>query len=77
LTLNSRAHVFANGKSYTNAVVLPILESATEITFIKAQSFRELPQKLPVTKANEFTGEVYEFSVKPAAAYAEALRRSV
>jgi hypothetical protein len=71
-------HVFANGKSYNNAAVLAILEPATDITFVKTQSFRELPQKLTVTKANEFTREVYEFNGKPAAAaYAEALGVSV
>ena len=67
-------YVYANGKSYNHAAVLAILEPATEISFIKTQSFRELPQKLTVTKANEFTREVYEFNGKPAAvAYAEAL----
>jgi hypothetical protein len=67
-------YVFANGKSYNQAAVLAILEPATEITFVKTQSFRELPQKLTVTKANEFNREVYEFNGKPAAiAYAEAL----
>jgi hypothetical protein len=71
-------YVFANGKSYNNAAVLAILEPATGITFVKTQSFLELPQKLTVTKANEFTREVYEFNGKPAAiAYAEALGVSV
>ena len=70
--------VFANGKSYSNAAVLAILEPATAITFVKTQSFRELPQKLTVTRANEVTREVYEFNGKPAAvAYAEALGVSV
>jgi hypothetical protein len=71
-------YVFANGKIYNHAAVLAILEPATEISFIKTQSFRVLPQKLMVTKANEFTREVYEFNGKPAAvAYAEAVGTSV
>jgi hypothetical protein len=71
-------YVYANGKSYNQAAVLAILEPATDITFVKTQSFRELPQKLTVTKANEFTREVYEFNGKPAAvAYAEAMGVSV
>ena len=66
--------VYANGKSYYHAAVMAILEPAGDFSFIKTQSFRELPQKLEVTKANEFAREVLEFNGKPAAAaYAEAL----
>jgi hypothetical protein len=73
-----KTYVYANGKSYTNAAVLAVLEPATEFSFIKTQSFCELPKKLVVTKANEFTREVFEFNGKPAAvAYAEALGVSV
>ena len=69
-----KTHVYANGKSYSNAAVLALLEPATEFSFIKTQSFCQLPKKLEVTKANEFTREVFEFNGKPAAvAYAEAL----
>ena len=64
----TRTYVYANGKSYTNAAVLAILEPGVEFSFIKTQSFCELPQKLVVTKANEFTREVLEFNNKPAAA---------
>ncbi|HEX2769986.1 MAG TPA: FIST N-terminal domain-containing protein, partial [Geobacteraceae bacterium] len=71
-------YVYANGKSYSHGAVLAILEPATEFSFIKTQSFCQLPQKLVVTKANEFTREVLEFNNKPAAvAYAEALGTSV
>jgi hypothetical protein len=71
-------YVYANGKSYSHAAVLAILEPSTEFSFIKTQSFCQLPQKLVVTKANEFTREVLEFNNKPAAvAYAEALGTSV
>jgi len=71
-------YVYANGKSYSNAAVLVVMKPANEFSFIKTQSFCELPQKLVVTKANEFTREVFEFNDKPAAvAYAEALGTSV
>jgi len=71
-------YVYANGNSYTHSAVLAIMEPATEFSFIKTQSFCQLPQKLVVTKANEFTREVLEFNDKPAAAaYAEALGTSV
>jgi len=71
-------YVYANGKSYTHSAVLAIMKPSTEFSFIKTQSFCQLPQKLVVTKANEFTREVFEFNGKPAAvAYAEALGTSV
>jgi hypothetical protein len=71
-------YVYANGKSFSHAAVMAILEPATEFSFIKTQSFCELPKKLVVTKADEYTREVYEFNGKPAAAaYAEALGVSV
>ena len=67
-------HVYANGKSYSNAAVLALLKPATEFSFIKTQSFSTLCKKLVVTKACEAKREVIEFDHKPAAAaYAEAL----
>jgi len=69
-----KTFVYANGKSYSHAAVMAILEPASEFSFIKTQSFCELPKKLEVTKANEYTREVLEFNGIPAAvAYAEAL----
>ena len=66
--------VYANGKSYSNAAVLAIMEPATEFACIKTQSFNILPKKLVVTKAHEANREVAEFNDKPAVeAYAEAL----
>ena len=77
LKFNS-THVYANGKSYTNAAVLAILEPSTAFTFVKTQSFCPLQQKLLVTKANESNREILEFNNKPAAqAYAEALGTTV
>ena len=71
-------HVYANGKSYTNAAVLVMIEPTNTFTFVKTQSFCPLPQKLVVTKANEATREVLEFNNKPSAvAYAEALGTTV
>ena len=71
-------YVYANGKSYTNAAVLAILEPADKFSFVKTQSFRPLAKKLLVTKANEANREILEFNHKPAAiAYAEALGVSV
>jgi hypothetical protein len=74
----SATHVYANGKSYRNAAVLAIMEPATKFSFIKTQSFRVLPQKLVVTKANLANREVLEFNDMPAAAtYAKALGVSI
>jgi hypothetical protein len=71
-------HVYANGKSYSNAAVLALLKPAVEFSFIKTQSFNILPCKLVVTKADEAKREVLEFDNKPAAqAYASALGISV
>ncbi|MEI6205785.1 MAG: FIST N-terminal domain-containing protein [Desulfuromonadales bacterium] len=71
-------YVYANGRSYSNAAVLAMIEPVSEFTFIKTQSFCPLSQKLVVTKANEAAREVLEFNNKPAAvAYAEALGTTV
>jgi hypothetical protein len=70
----SATHVYANGKSHTQAAVVALLEPAVPFSFLKTQSFTPLPQKLTVTRANEAEREVVEFNHKPAAeAYAEAL----
>ena len=71
-------HVYANGKSYSNAAVLAMIEPVGEFTFVKTQSFCPLAKKLVVTKANEAAREVLEFNDKPAAvAYAEAIGTTV
>jgi hypothetical protein len=70
----SATHVFANGKCYSNAAVVALLEPAVPFSVLKTQSFVSLPQKLKVTRANESDREVVEFNHKPAlVAYAEAL----
>ncbi len=74
----NKTYVFANGKSYTDAAVLAVLEPGVEFSLIKTQSFAPLPQKLVVTRANEANREIMEFNHKPAAvAYAEALGTSI
>jgi hypothetical protein len=74
----ANTYVYANGKSYTNAAVMALLEPGVKFSFVKTQSFNKLPKTLVVTKANEFKREVLEFNHKPAAvAYAEAVGTSV
>ncbi|HEY6837380.1 MAG TPA: FIST N-terminal domain-containing protein [Geobacteraceae bacterium] len=71
-------HVYANGRSYTNAAVLAVVEPACRFSLVKTQSFVPLPQKLQVTKVNEATREILEFDHQPAAtAYAAAVGASV
>lgn len=71
-------HLYANGKSYSNAAILALLKPGTEFTFIKTQSFCNLGKTLEVTKADEEKRIVFEFNGKPAAiAYAEAVGTSV
>lgn len=71
-------HVYANGKSYTDAAVLALLKPAAPFELVKTQSVCELGVELVVTKANEEQREIVEFNYRPAAqAYAEALGVSV
>lgn len=71
-------NVYANGKSYTNAAVLAIIEPANTFTFVKTQSFLPLETKFLVTKANEAKREVLEFNNRPASeVYAEAVGATV
>ncbi|ABQ27501.1 FIST N-terminal domain-containing protein [Geotalea uraniireducens] len=77
LKFNS-THLYANGKTYTNAAILALLKPGTDFTFVKTQSFRDLGKCLEVTKADEASRVVMEFNGKPAAAaYAEAVNTSV
>lgn len=67
-------HVYANGRAYSDAAVLAILQPSIPFTFVKTQSFVPLDRKLLVTEANEGAREVISFNGRPAAqAYAEAL----
>lgn len=71
-------HLYANGKTYSNAAIVALLKPGTDFTFVKTQSFRDLGTRLQVTKADEASRTVIEFNGKPAAvAYAEALGTSL
>lgn len=71
-------HVYANGRSYSNAAVLALLKPGTPFDLVKTQSVREMGPVLVVTRANEGRREIAEFNGKPASqAYAEALGVSV
>ncbi len=71
-------HLYANGKSYSNAAILALLKPGTDFTFVKTQSFCDLGKSLHVTKADKENRVVLEFNGKPAAvAYAEAVGTSV
>ncbi len=70
----SATYVYANGKAYTNAALLALIEPATSFEVIKTQSFKRLDKKLLATEVDEATRTVVQFNGKPAAdAYAEAL----
>lgn len=70
----TQTHVFANGKTYTNAAVLALLKPAMEFDFIKTQSFCVLDKNLVATRTDEAKRTVIEFNHKPALqAYADAL----
>jgi hypothetical protein len=74
----SSTHLYANGKTYTNAAILALLKPGADFTFVKTQSFRDLGTSLVVTKADEASRVVFEFNGKPAAAaYAEAVNTTV
>lgn len=71
-------HLYANGKTYSNAAILALLKPGADFTFVKTQSFRDLGKSLEVTKADEASRTVIEFNGKPAAvAYAEAVNSTV
>jgi len=73
-----KTYVYANGKAYTNAALLCLIEPKVNFGLIKTQSFCTLPQKLVATKVNEAERRVIEFNNKPAVvAYAEAVGSTV
>ena len=70
--------LFANGKAYTNAALLLLMEPANGYTILKTQSFATTNKKLTPTKVDEPKRMVVEFNGKPATeAYAEVLGISV
>lgn len=69
-----KTYVYANGKAYTNAVLLALIKPKGGFDFIKTQSFTSTNKKLTCTKSLGNGREVAEFNNKPAAeAYKEAL----
>jgi len=69
-----KTHIYANGKAYTNAALLALMQPSVNFSFIKTESFCPLSNKLIATKVNEAERTVIEFNNKPAVqAYAEAL----
>jgi len=66
--------LFADGKAYTNAAILILMEPANGYSILKTQSFKLTDKKLTPTKVDERRRMVLEFNGKPALlAYAEAL----
>lgn len=67
-------YIYADGKAYTNAAVLVLMEPSNGFEILKTQSFSLTDKKLTPTKVNEEQRTVYEFNHRPAVeAYAEAL----
>jgi hypothetical protein len=69
-----KTYIYANGKSYTDAAVLCLIESKIPFDILKTQSFRSSSKKIIATKADESTRKLIEINNKPAReAYAELL----
>ncbi len=70
--------LFLDGKAYTNAAILLLMEPANGYTILKTQSFTTTNKKLIPTKVDEKRRMVIEFNGKPATeAYADVLGISV
>ena len=70
--------LYVDGKAYTNAAVLLLMEPTKGYTILKTQSFNPTSQKLTPTKVDEKRRMVIEFDGKPATeAYAKVLGISV
>ncbi len=73
-----KTHVYAHGRSYTDAAVLVLVKPAVPFELVKTQSVRVMGPQLVVTKANAARRAIMEFNNQPAAAaYAAALGVSV
>ena len=70
--------LFVDGKAYTNAAILLLMEPANGYTILKTQSFTTTDKKLTPTKVDEKRRMVIEFNGQPATeAYANVLGISV
>jgi len=73
-----RTWLFVNGKAYTNAAILLLMEPKNGYSILKTQSFIPTGKKLTPTKVDEKRRMVVEFDGKPATeAYADVLGISV
>ena len=73
-SITDPTYIFVNGKSYTNAAALVLMEAVNGFTFLKTQSLSLTDKKLIPTKVDESTRTVFEFNDKPASkVYADAL----
>jgi hypothetical protein len=70
----SKTFVYLDGKSYTGASLLALIEPAVRFDLIKTQSFKLYGKRLTPTKVDPDSRKVIEFNKIPAvSAYAEAL----
>ena len=69
-----KTHVYAQGRSYSDAAVLMLLKPTHGFDILKTQSFQDSGKVLVVTEHDEAKREISQFNNQPAAhAYAEAL----
>jgi len=69
-----KTYVMANGKAYSNAAALAVLQPTVGYDIIKTQSFKVTDNQLVPTKVNEEIREVLEFNNQPArVAYAQSI----
>ena len=59
--------LFLDGRAYTDAAILILMEPANGYTILKTQSMVTTDKKLMPTKVNEKNREIIEFNGKPAA----------
>jgi hypothetical protein len=73
-----KTFVFANGKTYTDAAVLLLLDLENGFDVIKTQSFKDSGKRLVASAVDEASREIIEFDGKPSAeAYAESLDTTI
>lgn len=71
-----KTFVFADGKTFNNAVVLALLKPKVVFDIIKTQSFTQTGKVLQATSVDETNRTIYEFDHRPAIeAYAEAIEQ--
>jgi hypothetical protein len=69
-----KTYLYSQGKVYSNAAILALLQPKVGFDFIKTQSFRPLEKELVATRVDEASRTVLEFNNIPAVeAYAAAV----